>query len=70
MDGIVQVLSQLGEGIATMFVNVLQVLATVFFTISETGFDVTPLGYLALIGLVIGIVWRLFTWVRGLVRGR
>lgn len=67
--GIVEVLTSLGQGIATMFVEVLQVLATVFFTISETGFEMTPLGYLALIGLVLAIVWRLFSWVRGLIRG-
>lgn len=68
--GIVEVLTSLGQGIATMFVEILQVLATVFFKISETGFEMTPLGYLALIGLVLAIVWRLFSWVRTLVRGR
>lgn len=68
--GIVEVLTSLGQGIATMFVEILQVLATVFFKVSETGFEMTPLGYLALIGLVLAIVWRLFSWVRSLVRGR
>lgn len=67
--GLVNVLSDLGTGIATMFTSVLQVLSQIFFTIDATSGDitVTPLGYLALIGLVIGIVYRLFTWVRGLI---
>lgn len=67
--GLVNVLSNLGTGIATMFTSVLQVLSQIFFTIDATSGDiaVTPLGYLSLIGLVIGIVYRLFTWVRGLI---
>lgn len=69
--GIVEVLTQLGEGLAQMFVSVLNTLATVFFTISETGaITITALGYIALIGLVVTIVWRLFNFVRGLITSR
>lgn len=67
---IVEVLTQLGEGIAGLFVEIANTLATIFFTISETGFEMTPLGYIALIGLVLTIVWRLFNYVKSLVRGR
>jgi hypothetical protein len=66
-----QVLTDLGGGIAGLFVSILQTLATIFFTISETGVvSMTPLGYLALIGLVIGIVYKLFNWVVRLIKGR
>jgi hypothetical protein len=66
-----QVLTDLGGGIAGLFVSILQTLATIFFTISETGVvNMTPLGYLALIGLVIGIVYKLFNWVVRLIKGR
>lgn len=67
---IVEVLTQLGEGIAGLFVEIASTLATIFFTVNETGFNMTPLGYIALIGLVLTIVWRLFNYIRSLVRGR
>lgn len=69
--GIVDALTNLGTGIARLFTSVLQELATIFFTVSESGaITMTPLGYLALIGLVIGIVYFLFRWVAGLIKGR
>lgn len=67
---IIEVLTQLGEGVASLFVQIANTLATIFFTIGETGFQMTPLGYIALIGLVLTIVWRLFNYVKSLVRGR
>lgn len=69
--GIAEVLMDLGEGIGALFVSVLNKLATIFFTIGEGGaFSMTPLGYLALIGLVLTIVYRLFNYVRSIIRGR
>lgn len=69
--GIVETLTELGSGISSMFVSVLNQLATVFFTVGESGsITITSLGYIALIGLVIGIVWRLFNFVRSLIRAR
>lgn len=67
---IIEVLTQLGEGVASLFVQIANTLATIFFTIGEGGFQMTPLGYIALIGLVLTIVWRLFNYVKSLVRGR
>lgn len=67
---ITQVLTDLGGGIAGLFVNILQTLSTIFFTISEGVVNMTPLGYLALIGLVVGIVYKLFNWVVKLIRAR
>jgi hypothetical protein len=32
--------------------------------------NVTPLGYLALIGLVVGICYKLFNWVTRLIKAR
>ena len=68
--GIVDVLTSLGTGIATMFVNVLEKLATVFFAVTESGIEITALGYIALIGLVMSIVWKLFNFVKGLIGRR
>ena len=68
--GIVDVLTSLGSGIATMFVNVLEKLATVFFAVTESGIEITALGYIALIGLVMSIVWKLFNFVKGLIARR
>jgi hypothetical protein len=68
---IVTALTNLGTGIAKLFTSVLQELATIFFTVSEAGaITMTPLGYLALIGLVVAIVYYLFRWISGLIRGR
>lgn len=67
---IVEVLTQLGQGVASLFVEIANTLATVFFKVGEAGFEMTPLGYIALIGLVLTIVWRLFNYVKSLVRGR
>lgn len=68
--GIVEVLTELAEAISGLFVKVFSQLTTIFFTITETGFTLTPLGYIALIGLVLSIVYRLFNFVRGLIRTR
>lgn len=69
--GIVEVLTELGEGLASMFVTVLQTLAQIFFVVGEGGtITITPLGYIALISLVVTIVWRLFNFVRGLITSR
>ena len=69
--GLSNALGDLGTGIATLFTNILQVLAQIFFTVSEAGaITITPLGYLALIGLVLGIVYFLFRWITSLIRGR
>lgn len=68
--GIVEVLTELAEGIGGLFVKIFSQLSAVFFTITETGFTLTPLGYIALIGLVLSIVYRLFNFVRGLIRIR
>lgn len=69
--GIVQVLTELGGGLASMFVTVLETLSTIFFTIGEGGaITITSLGYIALISLVVTIVWRLFNFVRGLITAR
>lgn len=68
---ITQILSDLGTAIATMFTNIVSELAKIFFTVSEAGaVTITGIGYLALISLVLGIVYFLFRWVSGLIRGR
>lgn len=68
--GLVEVLTNLGGGLAQMFVSVITTLSTVFFTVSETGIDITAIGYIALISLVLTIVWRLFNFIKGLIKAR
>lgn len=68
---IVNVLSELGTGIAKMFVDALNELTKIFFITGEGGAIVLqPLAYIALIGLVIGIVWKLFNFVKNLIKSR
>ncbi len=64
------VFTDLGGGIAGLFVSIVNSLATIFFTVSEGVVNVTPLGYLALIGLVVGICYKLFNWVTRLIKAR
>lgn len=68
--GIVDVLSTLGTGVATMFTSVLAKLATIFFVVSEGAIEVTALGYIALISLVLAVTWRLFNFIKSLIKGR
>ena len=69
--GIASVLTSLGEALAGVFVSVANTLSGIFFTITEAGaVNVTPLGYLALIGLVLGIVYFIFNWVTKLIKGK
>lgn len=68
--GIVEVLTDLGGGLASMFVQVFNTVATIFFTVEETGVEVTPLGYIALIGLALSIVWGAFRLVKSLIARR
>lgn len=65
--GIVEVLTDLGGGIASMFVEVFNTIATIFFAVTDTGVEVTPLGYIALIGLALGVVWGAFRLVKSLI---
>lgn len=70
---IIDVLKELAEAIAGAFVEVAQALGGIFFTATTentAGFTVTPLGYVALIGLVMGIVVLVFNWVTRLVKAK
>ena len=68
---ITTILSDLGTAIATMFTNIVTELAKIFFTVGDAGgVNITGIGYLALISLVLGIVYFLFRWVSSLIRGR
>lgn len=73
--GIVAALTELASGIASVFVSVLTALSEVFITSVEgTGGAValalTPIGYVALIGLVITIIYFLFNWLTRLFKQR
>ena len=70
---IIEALEELAEAIATAFVNVAVKLGEIFFTPTTenlAGFVVTPLGYIALIGLVMGLVVLVFNWITRLVKSR
>lgn len=68
---LLNVLTELGEGISSLFVSIAQKIVTIFFSVTEGGaLQVTPIGYIALIGLVLSVVYFVFRWVASLVRGR
>lgn len=67
--GIANVLSELGTGVAELFVNVANGLAGIFFTVGEAGaITVQPLGYISLLSLVLTIVYFVFRWIVSLFR--
>lgn len=72
--GLSEILSDLGAGIAGLFVEMANTLAQIFFTINTaegvTTFTITPLGYIALIGLVLSIAYFMFRWISSLFRQR
>ena len=70
---IADVLAELGQAIAEMFVAVAKSLGGIFFDYSATntaGFTVTPLGYVALLSLTLGIIYFVFRWVTSLVKSK
>lgn len=65
------VLTELGGAIADLFVSIVGKMSEIFFSVGTSGaISVTPIGYLALISLVLTIVYFVFRWVSGLIKGR
>lgn len=65
------VLTELGGAIADLFVSIVGKMSEIFFSVGSAGaISVTPIGYLALISLVLTIVYFVFRWVSGLIKGR
>lgn len=70
---IIDALKELAEGIGSVLVECAKQIGAIFFepsTLNATGFVLTPIGYIALIGLVMGLVTMVFNWVTRIVKGR
>lgn len=64
-----QVLSDFGGAIAGMFVDIVQALTSIFFSVGEAGaITIEPLGYISMFGLVITVVFFVFRWISGLFK--
>lgn len=69
--GIGAVLADFGGAIAEMFVNIVQSLATIFFTVGEGGsITIEPLGYISMFGLVVTVAFFFFRWISSLFKVR
>ena len=65
---IADTLSDLVSGLAEAFTNALGSVASIFFTNGADGFKLEPLGYIALIGLALSIVYFAIKLVTGLIK--
>lgn len=64
-------LVEIGEGLGQLVVTSATTISEIFFKIGENGaFTIQPLGYIALIGVAGGVVWKVFNFVKGLVKSR
>ncbi len=63
------VLADFGGAIAGMFVDIVQALTSIFFSVGEGGaISIEPLGYISMFGLVITVVFFVFRWISGLFK--
>lgn len=71
-----QVLTELATGVSNMFVSIFEAIAGIFVELvpatesAAAYISVTPIGWLALIGLVIGIVTLILNKVTNLFKGK
>lgn len=69
--GFMDTVVEIGEGLGELIVTSATTVSKIFFVIGENGaFTIQPLGYIALIGLAGGVVWKAFNFVKGLVKSR
>lgn len=70
MESLANVFVELGTGFATGLVGIATELSKLFFTIGEAGFQIEPLGYISMFGLIFSAVFFVFRWISGLFRVR
>lgn len=69
--GFVEAIVDIGSGVGELVVTAFETMSQIFFNVSDAGaITVQPLGYLALIGLTLSIIWRVFNYVKSLVKAR
>ena len=69
---IVAALTEIGEGLASTLTKIISSIGDVFFTQAADGGAITlkPLGYIALIGLALSLVYFAINFVMRLVKAR
>ena len=68
---IVNALTEIGQGLATTLTNIITNISAVFFATGEQGaITLKPLGYIALIGLALSLVYFAINFVMRLVKAR
>lgn len=68
---IVNALTEIGEGLASTLTTVIGSISSVFFsTGAEGAIELKPLGYIALIGLALSLVYFAINFVMRLVKAR
>ena len=68
---IVNALTEIGQGLANTITTIITSISGVFFTTGEQGaITLKPLGYIALIGLALSLVYFAINFVMRLVKAR
>lgn len=67
---IIAFLTKAATGISTMVVNVFTNLSQAFWTVTEGNLTIQPLGQIALLAAVVGVVWKGFAILRSFIKLR
>ena len=68
---IVNALTEIGQGLASTLTTIITSISSVFFKTGEAGaITLNPLGYIALIGLALSLVYFAINFVMRLVKAR
>ena len=68
---IVNALTEIGQGLASTLTTIITSISGVFFKTGESGaITLNPLGYIALIGLALSLVYFAINFVMRLVKAR
>ena len=68
---IVNALTEIGQGLASTLTTIIASISSVFFKTGEAGaITLKPLGYIALIGLALSLVYFAINFVMRLVKAR
>lgn len=68
---LIEFLTNSAQGVSTMVVNVFTGLSRAFWTIGTEGeMSIQPLGQIALLAAVVGVVWKGFSILRSFIKLR
>lgn len=66
---IIQFLTDSATGVSNMIVTIFTNLSSAFWTFSEAGkLSIQPLGQIAILGAVVGVVWKGFNLLKGFIK--